>query len=69
MFDWTELGSAPSDVLVYTFAVFCFFFFSSFGNPAKERYGRYPETAISVNTFIIGFSVFFHLIDCLFVLE
>ena len=44
-----------------------FFFFSSFGNPAKEHYGRYPETAISVNTFIIGFTVFFHLIVCLFV--
>ena len=43
-----------------------FFFFES-RNPAKERYGRYPETAISVNTFIIGFIVFFHLIVCLFV--
>ena len=34
-------------------------FFSNFGNPAKKRYRRYPEIAISVNTFIVGFTVFF----------
>ena len=39
-----------------------FFFFSNFGNPAQERYRRYPETAISVNTLIAGFTVFFRLI-------
>ena len=54
---------APSDVLVYVFAVFpvFFFFFPSFGNPAKERCGRYSETITSANTFIVGFTVF-----CLF---
>ena len=68
MFDWTELGGAPSDVLVKVFAVsfFSFFFFSNFGNPAQERYRRYPESAISVNTLIAGFTVFFRLIVCFF---
>ena len=40
---------------------FCGFFFPSFGDPAKERCRRYPETVISVITFIVGFTVF-----CLF---
>ena len=52
---------APSDVLVYVFAVFPVFFFPSFGNPAKERFGRYSEIITSDNTFIVGFTVF-----CLF---
>ena len=66
MFDWTELGSALFDVKFLRFSI-SFFFFSNFGNQAKERSRRYPETAISVNTFIVGFTVFFRLIACLFV--
>ena len=45
---------------------FCFFFFPNFENSAKGRYRRYPKTVISVNTFIVGFTVFFRLIVCLF---
>ena len=64
MFDWKELGGAPSDVKFLRFSGFFFLFFSNFGNPAKEHYRRYPETAISVNTFIVGLMYF--SFDCLF---
>ena len=40
-----------------------FFFFSNFGNPAKKRCRRNPETVIYVNTFIVDFTVYC-VFDC-----
>ena len=45
-------------VVLFFVCLFLFLFFPNFGNPAKERYRRYSETAISVNTFIVGLNVF-----------
>ena len=38
---------------------FLFFSLSNFGNPAKKRCRRNPETVIYVNTFIVDFTVDF----------